>query len=50
MAGDLHPLTEADAPLLVEATSTETDRSLWAHHPTGPYTLADAVAAWQPPP
>jgi RimJ/RimL family protein N-acetyltransferase len=45
MAGDLHRLTEADAPLLVEATSTETGRSLWGHHPIGPYTLDDAVAA-----
>ena len=45
MAGDLRPLTEQDAPHLVEATSTETRRSLWGHQPAGSYTLADAVAA-----
>lgn len=45
MVGDLRPLTEQDAPHLVEATSTETRRSLWGHHPAGPYTLTDAVAA-----
>lgn len=45
MAGDIRRLTESDAPLLVEATSTETGRSLWGHHPRGPYTLADAHAA-----
>jgi RimJ/RimL family protein N-acetyltransferase len=45
MAGDIRRLTENDAPLLVEATSAETGRSLWGHHPRGPYTLADAHAA-----
>jgi RimJ/RimL family protein N-acetyltransferase len=45
MAGDIRRLTESDAPLLVEATSAETGRSLWGHHPRGPYTLADARAA-----
>lgn len=45
MVGDLRRLTEADAPLLVEATSTETGRSLWGHTPAGPYSLDDAVAA-----
>jgi RimJ/RimL family protein N-acetyltransferase len=45
MAGDLRRLTTSDAPLLVEATSAETGRSLWGYHPRGPYTLADAQAA-----
>lgn len=45
----LRPLTEQDAPLLVEATSGETGRALWSHHPVGPYTPADArqaLRAW----
>jgi hypothetical protein len=42
MAGDIRRLTESDAPLLVETTSAETSRSLWGHHPRGPYKPSDA--------
>jgi RimJ/RimL family protein N-acetyltransferase len=38
-------LTEADAPLVVEATATETAPALWGPNPPGPYTLADATTA-----
>lgn len=48
---DTRVLTGADAPLLVEATSAETGRSLWGGHPAGPYAPHDAQAAlslWDP--
>lgn len=45
MSVDFRPLTEEDAPLLVEATSGETGRALWDRTPAGPYSLADARAA-----
>ena len=44
-------LAADDAPLIVEATSGETARSLWAGRPAGPYSLADAQLAlsqWDP--
>ena len=44
-------LAADDAVLLVEATSRETARSLWAGRPAGPYALHDARAAlslWDP--
>jgi RimJ/RimL family protein N-acetyltransferase len=44
-------LAAEDAPLIVEATSGETARSLWAGCPAGPYSLADAqraLAQWDP--
>jgi RimJ/RimL family protein N-acetyltransferase len=47
----LRALNRSDAPLIVEATAAETGRSLWGAHPVGPYTLADADAAfteWDP--
>ena len=40
-----------DAPLLVEATSSEPGRALWGPHPSGPYSLEDARSAmreWDP--
>ena len=45
MSVEFRPLTEEDAPLLVEATSRETGRALWDRTPTGPYSLSDARAA-----
>lgn len=47
----LRTLTSRDAELVVQATSTETGRALWAVRPVGPYTLNDAHAAlrdWDP--
>ncbi len=47
----LRTLTEQDVDLLVEATSGESARSLWAAHPCGPYSAHDARAAlrdWHP--
>ena len=41
----LRTLTSRDAELVVQATSTETGRALWAVDPAGPYTLNDAKAA-----
>jgi RimJ/RimL family protein N-acetyltransferase len=46
----LRTLDNADAALLVEATSAEPGRSLWGHH-LGPYSPRDASAAltaWDP--
>ncbi|SMD18593.1 GNAT family N-acetyltransferase [Kibdelosporangium aridum] len=42
---DARVLTVDDAPLLVEATTGETGRSLWGARPVGPYTLTDAQKA-----
>jgi RimJ/RimL family protein N-acetyltransferase len=42
-------LTADDAPLLVEATATETGRAVWGADPAGPYTLTharDALRSW----
>ncbi|WP_412515512.1 GNAT family N-acetyltransferase [Actinomadura madurae] len=47
----LRTLTRHDVALVVEATGTETARSLWGPHPAGPYTPRDAHAAlddWDP--
>jgi RimJ/RimL family protein N-acetyltransferase len=48
---DTRVLAAGDAALLVEATSRETARSLWAGRPAGPYALHEAQAAlslWDP--
>lgn len=42
MSVEFRLLTEEDAPLLVEATSSETGRALWDRTPVGPYSLSDA--------
>jgi RimJ/RimL family protein N-acetyltransferase len=42
-------LAADDAPLLVEATATETGRAVWGAYPVGPYTPTqahDALRAW----
>jgi len=47
----LRTLTAADADLLVEATSAETEPALWGPRPRGPYARADALAVfgeWNP--
>jgi RimJ/RimL family protein N-acetyltransferase len=47
----LRPLSDRDAPLLVEATRQESGRSLWGPHPVGPYAPSDArsaLRAWDP--
>lgn len=47
----LRALTVADASLVAEATSGESDPSLWGPHPAGPYSLPAARAAliaWDP--
>lgn len=44
-------LLAADAALVAEATSTESEPALWGPRPAGPYSLADARAAlseWDP--
>jgi RimJ/RimL family protein N-acetyltransferase len=44
-------LAAGDAPLLVEATSAETEPSLWAGRPLGPYSPRDAqnaLSEWDP--
>jgi RimJ/RimL family protein N-acetyltransferase len=42
----LRTLVAADSPLLVEATSGEPGTSLWGPYPVGPYSLANAQAAF----
>lgn len=51
-SGDLvlRPLTDADAPLLVTATRSETGHTMWGPWPVGPLALSDARSAlrdWQ---
>lgn len=46
----LRTLVESDAPLVVEATASETEPAFWGPRPVGPYTLEQAAAAlaqWQ---